>query len=156
MIGKAVLAIIALAVLGGGCAQFLTLPQDDGISSSQAAQLAAAQNLQRSGKYTDALTAYRSIVRQHPKTEAAAAAKYSIALLHALADNPEKDYAQALVEFDEFTRIFPQHQRAEEAKSWAQVIRMAIDAKKENERLSKNIERLKQLDVKQEEKRLGR
>ena len=51
---------------------------------------------------------------------------------------------------------FPQHKRANEAKSWRQVIKLALDAKKENERLSKNIERLKQLDVKQEEKRLGR
>jgi outer membrane protein assembly factor BamD (BamD/ComL family) len=137
----------------GGCAEFLS----GGPSvPSQPPGLLQAEQLQRQGKFADALKAYRQVVQDHPGSDFAATAKYSIALIYLDVENPEKDYALAQAEFDSFITQFPKHSRVAEAKSWRQMIKLAQDARKENERLNKNIEQLKQLDVRQEEKRLGR
>lgn len=152
-----VLALLISTLSLGGCAQFIP-GQTEGAAAvpPQVQQIKTAEQLQKAGKFSDAVEAYRRITHDLPNSDLAATAKYSIALIHVDVENPEKDYAQALVDFEEFIAQFPQHKRVNEAKSWRQVIKLALDAKKENERLSKNIERLKQLDVKQEEKRLGR
>jgi outer membrane protein assembly factor BamD (BamD/ComL family) len=152
---KGLVAAALAAVLGGGCAQ---LRSSDGRNdvSPQVEQLAEAQTLQRESRFGEALDAYRKIQQEHPGSDWAAAAKYSAALILVSPDYSRRDYGQALNEFDEFISQFPQHRRAPEARSWRQVLKMTLDVKKENERLSKSIEMLKQLDVKQEEKRMGR
>jgi hypothetical protein len=43
-----------------------------------------------------------------------------------------------------------------EAKSWKLVIKTYLDTRKENEKLHRDIEGLKELDVRQEKKRLGK
>jgi outer membrane protein assembly factor BamD (BamD/ComL family) len=149
------LTLLLCTLIASGCARFLTGPP--GGEAAKPLQLfEAAERHQRAGNFARALETYRAIVQRHAGSELVAAARYNIALIHVLASNPEKDYAQALAEFEEFLVRFPQHDRVEEAKSWRMVIKMTLDAKKENERLSKSIEQLQQLDVKQEEKRLGR
>jgi outer membrane protein assembly factor BamD (BamD/ComL family) len=158
-------AVIASAALGAmiGCAgvwpekseqQQVQLQQQ----ASQAVQnkLLAAQKLAQGAKFTDALSAYRLILQEHPGTEWAPDAKYGIALVYASADNPQRDYAAAAAEFDQFLSLYPSDKRAAEAKSWRQALKALVDTKKDNDRLNKNIEKLKQLDVRQEEKRLGR
>ena len=115
-----------------------------------------AQRLILNHKFTEAIAAYRQVIQEHPDTEWAPEAKYSIALAYVSAENPQRDYALGILELDEFLSSYPQDPRAEEAKSWRAVLKAAIDSKKENDRLHKNIEQLKQLDVRQEEKRLGR
>lgn len=147
-------SLLMICILAlGGCAQFLS----GGLSGhSQSPLLTQAEQLKKQGNFADALKAYRQVVQDHPGQDVAAMAKYSIALIYLDVENPEKDFALAQAEFDSFIAQFPQHRRAAEAKSWRQMIKLALDAKKENERLNKNIEQLKQLDVRQEEKRLGR
>lgn len=149
----AVFLLVVLTAATGGCARFLDsmTPED-----TDNARLKSSDDLRKNGKFADALAGYRALLDQPPSLQIAAAARYSIALLHVLPDNPGRDYSQALAEFDEFIRLFPQHTRTDEARSWAALLKSALETQKENERLSKNIERLKQLDVKQEEKRLGR
>lgn len=140
---------ILLIVLTSGCARFF--PDQD-----LPDPLADAQRLQDEGKYAQSLEAYRTFLREHPSSEWAATAKYSIALIHVAPGNPKRNYATALGEFEDFAKQYPQHARAEEARSWQLALRSFLDSRKENERLNQNIERLKQLDVKQEEKRRGR
>jgi TolA-binding protein len=96
------------------------------------------------------------VLQQHPNTEWAPEAKFGIALVCVSADNPQRDYAAAIKEFDEFLSLYPSDKRASEAKNWRQILKVLLETKKDNDRLNKNIEKLKQLDVRQEEKRLGR
>lgn len=153
---RAALAVFLLFA-AGGCAQFLgsPQPQQDDVPL-QIEKLTEAQKLQRDGKFGEAQEAFKKIIKNYPASEWAASAMFGNALILVSADNSKRDYAQALAEFDEFLSQFPQHRRAPEARSWRQVLKAALDAKKENERLSNSIEKLKQLDLKQEEKRLGR
>ena len=119
-------------------------------------KLLAAQKLVQGAKFADAVSAYRLILKEHPGTEWAPEAKYGIALVYASADNPQRDYAAAVSEFDDFLSLYPTDKRAAEAKSWRKALKLLLDTKKDNDLLHKNIEKLKQLDVRQEEKRLGR
>lgn len=149
--------LLTLFLLMSGCSRFTT--QVPTVRESQTADIGpivSAQKLQKLGDYAGALKAYQDIMREQPGSDLAATAKYNAAVLRISVDNPQKDYTMALSEFEEFLAQFPQHQRADEARSWRQILKTAIETKKENDRLTKNIEQLKQLDLKQEEKRLGR
>jgi len=151
---RAVLAIVLAIATGGGCAQFLSSPLDE--NPLQIEKLTEAQKLQQDGRFAEALETYKKIMQEVPGSESAATAKFGTALILVSADNSRRDYAQAIVVFEEFASQFPKHRRAPEARSWRTLLKTALDSKKENERLNKNIEMLKQLDLKQEEKRLGR
>jgi outer membrane protein assembly factor BamD (BamD/ComL family) len=155
--------IAAVALLAAsGCAGTWRLspdsPEQKQPNASEAVQnkVEEAQKLVQSSKYPEAVSAYRLVLLEHPTTEWAPEAKFGIALTYVSADNPHKDYAAAIVEFDEFLSLYPTDKRAAEAKSWTHVLKAFIETKKENDRLNKNIEKLKQLDVRQEKKRLGR
>jgi outer membrane protein assembly factor BamD (BamD/ComL family) len=151
---RIILAIVLLPMLaaGPGCATFSAQKGDEAAS----AKVAEAQKLLRESKYAPAIAKFRNVVQEHPNTESAAEAKYGIAMAYVSASNPQKDYAVAIAEFDEFIAKYPQDERIPEARSWRQVLKVLLDTKKDNDRLNKNIEMLKQLDVRQEEKRLGR
>jgi len=135
---RSISLVILLAFFTSGCAGLLTGGSDD--------QSAEARTLLKDQK----------IVEEHPNSDGAAKALYGIATIYVSGDNPHKDYAQALVHFEEFLSQYPQHERAADAKNWRQAIKVIIETKKENEHLLKNIEKLKQLDMRQEKKRLGR
>jgi len=160
------LAIIVTAALfaGSGCAGMLPDATDQQLQERQQQQAdhavqtkaAEAQKLVQGSRYAEAVSAYRLILKEHPGTEWSPEAKYGIALIFASADNPQRDYAAAIAEFDEFLSLYPSDKRAAEAKSWRQALKTLLDTKKDNDRLNKNIEKLKQLDVRQEEKRLGK
>jgi len=153
--------IAAVALLAAsGCAGMW--PENAEQQQQQQASLAVqnkvveAQKLAQGSKYPEAISTYRLVLQEHPKTEWAAEAKYGIALAYVSADNPHRDYAAAIVEFDEFLSLYPSDKRAAEAKSWHQALKVLLETKRDNDRLNKNIEKLKQLDVRQEQKRLGR
>jgi outer membrane protein assembly factor BamD (BamD/ComL family) len=104
-------------------------------------------------KYAEAMTAYQGIIADSPTSTVTADALFELALLHAAFDNPHKDYSQASAGFDEFLKRYPDHAKAPEARNWRAVLKALQDTKKENERLRKNIEQLKNIDIMQEEKR---
>ena len=125
-----------------------TAPQSDSTTE--------AKHFIKDQKYTEALVSLEAALRDAQHSSDAPEIKYLIATVYVAADNPQRDYAQALIEFDEFLHNYPDHERAPEARSWRQAIKTILDTKKENERLHKNIEGLKQLDMRQEQKRQGK
>lgn len=154
MIRSAGALFLALAITAG-CAT-LDARQKPSLSSSGNGQVADAQKLIREKRYPEALASLEKTLQEEPGPSQAAEAKYLIAMVYVAGDNPRRDYARALTEFDEFLQLYPGHEKAPEAKSWKVAIKTLLDARKENENLNKKIEGLKQLDVRQEEKRLGR
>jgi outer membrane protein assembly factor BamD (BamD/ComL family) len=158
----ACIIVAALTGVGAGCAGFLTQPSvqqsmPEGPSAAAAkARIAEAHGLMQARKYAEAAAAYRQFLQEHPGTEWAPEAKYGIALAAVASDNPQKDYAAGAAEFDEFLVQFPQDKRAGEAHSWRSALKSLLESRKENDRLHKTLQKLKNLDVQQEERRLGR
>lgn len=109
----------------------------------------AANNLVESKHYSEAVAAYRQIIREHPDSSSTADARYGLATTLAWYENPQRDYNQALLEFDEFVRLYPDDSRYRKAQNWRHVLRTLHD-------LSKSIEQLKQIDIRHEKKRRGR
>jgi TolA-binding protein len=152
----------ALAAAGTGCAGFVeqlkqedTAPQTQDATAAKA-RIAEARKLMQEGKFAQAITAYRQYLQDHPSTEWSPEAKYAIASAYVSADNQQKDYAVAAVEFEEFLSQFPKDQRAGDAQNWRAMLKAYFDTRRENDRLNKTLEKLKKLDVQQEERRLGR
>jgi tetratricopeptide (TPR) repeat protein len=163
MKGVVVLAVVVMTV-GGGCTTFspeqggqpAATASDARLPSAPGGALVDADRLVAEGKYADAEVAYRRALQEHPGSDWAPRAKYAVATLLVSPDNPQRDYVRALAVFEEFITLYPQHERAAEARSWRQAIKQILEIKKENDRLNKNIEMLKQLDMKQEQKRSGK
>lgn len=116
-------------------------------------ELSNADRFFREKKYGEAITAYDAIAREAPGSDRGAKALYAAATAHAYYDNPQKDYARALQEFDEFLRSYPDNEKAADARSWQFILKMMLEMKKENERLLQNIEALKRIDIRHEERR---
>lgn len=151
--------LMITAISGSGCSLICQNMNGWGLRHKAApasAQFIEAQKLVQARRFSEAIAAYRLVIQEHPATEWAPEAKYHIALAHVSPENPQRDYALGLSELDEFLASYPQDPRSDEAKSWRTTLRTLLDTRKENDRLNKNIEKLKQLDVRQEEKRLGR
>jgi TolA-binding protein len=72
-----------------------------------------AVSFEKEKKYPEAIAAYRKIVRDYPQSPVAADALFAIAHLHAFYDNPQKDYSQALVDFEDFDKRYPNHEKVE-------------------------------------------
>lgn len=145
-----VLIILALLVVAPGCV--LQQPKTAALSELES-DYQNAEALVREKKYDEALAAYREIAAASPRSTVAGDALYEAAYLLVFYDNPKRDYSQALAGFDEFLKLFPGHARATDARNWRLALKTILDIKKENERLNKNIEQLKKLDIRHEERR---
>lgn len=143
-----------MAFFAGGCTGLLIGGRED--QTVPAIMSAEANKLMKDHKYPESSTAFQKIIEEYPNSDWAANSIYSIATACVSVENPHKDYTQALIHFEAFLNRYPQHERAADARNWRQAIKVILDAKKENERLLMNIEKLKQLDMRQEQKRLGR
>ena len=151
---KKLFSLLSLfALVGNGCAGFWS-PEAD--AASPEGRFNAAQKLLQGHQYAESVKAFKKVSQEFPNTEWAVKAQFGGAIAHITAENPRKDYVQALVEFDEFLERYPSHGLSADARNWRQAVKVILDEKKENERLLKNIEKLKQLDMRQEQKRLGR
>jgi outer membrane protein assembly factor BamD (BamD/ComL family) len=155
---SSLIIIAAVAFMaGGGCAiTKQELVEQPPVTNPARDKFMDAHKLVQDSRYTEAVAAYRLALQEDQNAEWAPEAKYGIALAFVAADNQHRDYSVAAVEFEEFLTQFPADRRAVEAKNWIQAIKVILETKKENDRIRKNIEQLKQLDVKQEEKRKGR
>ncbi|MDH4162424.1 MAG: tetratricopeptide repeat protein [Nitrospirota bacterium] len=149
------IGIFTLSLAVAGCAIFPGA-HPGSRESAEALQVKHASELATAGNFTGAIDAYRKIMQDHPNSPESAFALYGIAMVYVSADNQQKDYAQSLAKLDEFITQYPNHELTNDARNWRHAIKAILDARRENDRLNKNIERLKQLDMRQEEKRMGR
>jgi TolA-binding protein len=139
------IVLFAIVVLSG-CASL-------GLQSGSEKDFQDATVSVKEKKYSAALAGFQNILREAPNSDLAKDAQLEIALIHTVPDNPQKDFIQAIHEFETFLKLHPDDQRVPEARAWIAVLRAVHDLKKENELLKKNIEELKQLDIRHEERR---
>ena len=104
-------------------------------------------------RYTEAVATYSKIAKESPASARGANALFASASARASYDNPQKDYALALQQFDEFLRLYPNNEKARDAQNWRYVLRLLLELRKENEHLTTSIEQLKELDIRHEERR---
>ena len=118
-------------------------------------QVENAGKLFNQRKYSEAVNTYRKILTASPAPApaVAAAAQYGIAFIFAYYDNPQRNYAQAIQELDEFLRLYAADSRVPEAQNLRFILKAYMEVKKENEHLNKSIEQLKKLDIRHEERR---
>ncbi len=112
------------------------------VLTSSGRDLIAADNLAEQRKYTEAVTTYRKIIRNHPDSRWAADARFRLASTLTYHDNRHRNYTQALRQFELFLKSHPDHSKAKEARDWRQVL--------------KTIEQLKRLDIRHEKRRRKR
>lgn len=149
-------ALTLMVFFAVGCTGKLSEVREEPTVPVPAIKSAEATKLLQDNKYPESIAAFQRIIQEYPNSAWEANALFSVATAFVSVQNPNKDYAQALTYFDEFLSQYPQHERALDAKNWRQALKVIIDSKKENDRLLMNIEKLKQLDMRQEQKRLGR
>ncbi len=112
-----------------------------------------ADGLVKEKRYNEAIVVYTKIAQESAGSQRGANALFASASAHAFYNNPQKDYALALQQFDEFLRAYPNDEKANEARNWRYLIKMLLELKKENEHLNKSIEELKRIDIRHEEQR---
>ncbi len=145
----ALIMLVAFVLPAGCCIK----PSWNGGLTESESEYQDALNKVKEKKYQEALELCRKIVSDSPQSPVAPDALFEAAYLQVMYDNPEKDYGQALSGFDEFLKRYPDHAKVEDARNWRGVLKTILDAKKENERLLQNIEKLKKLDIRHEERR---
>lgn len=109
-----------------------------------------ADSLFRAQKYDDAIAAYRKLLKNYPGSHVSADAQFAIAYILIDPDNPDMDYSQAMSEFGEFIRSYPDDPRVQEARNWYMILKTLNDTRKENARLNNSIRQLQQLDIRRE------
>jgi outer membrane protein assembly factor BamD (BamD/ComL family) len=119
----------------------------------QDADFENADQLIQEKKYNAAIAIYSRIAKEAPRSERGADALFAAATTRICFDNPGKDYQTALQEFDEFLRLYPKSDKAHDARNWRSVIKTVVDLRKENDNFRQNIEQLKKIDIKHEERR---
>lgn len=134
-----VATILAAILFCSACAPITRTPTE----------LDVANNLFAEKRYADAVSAYRAVIRNNPDPQTDAEARFRLAYALAFYENPQLDYAKSIHEFEEFLRLYPEHEKASEAKNIVHILRTV-------ERLNKNIQELKKLDIRHEEKRKQR
>ena len=109
--------------------------------------------LAKENKYREAISICNKVAADSPHSQLGGDALFEAAYLSIFHDNPHKDYGQAMAGFDEYLKQYPDHPKAQAARSWHDVLKSFLDVRKENERLNKSIEELKKLDIRHEERR---
>lgn len=111
------IVFVVLFFLLTGCAVLKSLPFSEESKKYQEAEAYFEQ-----GQYKDAYGAYRAIAAtDSPWAEQA---KFNAAYVLVYHKNPDKDYAQAAREFEEFLAHYPSSARAGEANTWLAVLKM--------------------------------
>jgi outer membrane protein assembly factor BamD (BamD/ComL family) len=147
---KKLVVLLMLFVAAGGC-QLIGIHPSERTDPEDDFQHAAT--LMKSGNYQEAQSLYRRIITTSPLSPVAADAEYESAYLYVYADNPAKDYTLAVAGFEDFIKHHPNHLKIRDARNWAAALKAIVEAGKENEKLKKNIEQLKKLDIRHEERR---
>jgi hypothetical protein len=137
------------------------------------AHLATARHLLAGGDYPGALEENHKVL-QHSSTDFTDQALFQIGLIYAHPENPDRSYLKSLESFQRIVNQFPESSLCSEAKIWNLVIGGIIDQEKQVQRLTENnaaldrqirmqkeqisrlqdqLEKLKNIDIKIEEKK---
>ena len=151
--------ILAIICCISGCAETPVKPVVPIVSASELDYQTAAM-LMKENKFNEAIILYRKIITEAPGTQLESTSQYQIAIAYAFSDNPEKSYALAIQNFEEFIRLHPDDGKVLEARNWISILKLYSELKKQNESLKKeneqfrkSIEELKRLDIMHEERR---
>ena len=136
-------------------------------------QLAKARQLFAGGNYEAALEKNQKVLEQY-QTRHADQALFQIGQIYAFPENPNLDYQKSLESFQRIIFKFPASRFREDAKIWALIIRQIIDQEKQIQllkeknvplektvkkqkskikQLQDQLEKLKRIDIKIEEKK---
>ena len=133
-------AIVLLTLkLVSGCATL-------GILTDSMIDFREAGTFVKENKFPEALKAYNKIATEAAPSALAADALYEIGLIHARPDNPEQDYAKAVQTFEKFLKHYSDNKKATEARIWVSSLKMVRELKEQ-------IDELKRIDIKHEERR---
>ncbi len=112
-----------------------------------------ADRLAGEKRYGEALALYMKVAKESAGSNRGAEALFSAATARVFFDNPHRDYALALQQFEEFLQRYPRSEKTREARNWRAILKVIVELKKENEQLTQNIEQLKKIDIRHEERR---
>ncbi len=132
----------------------LLLPGCAGITGfGYDADFSRAERFVKEKRHNEAAAVYAKIAKEASGSRRGAEALFAAATTRVSFDNSQKDYLLALQEFDEFIEHYPDHEKTREARHWRSCIKTIVELRKENERLNQNIEQLKKIDIRHEERR---
>ena len=128
--------LLLASICMAGCARII---------GGQDTEMYRAESLLKERDYPEAIEAYRQIAKETADPERAAHAQFALASALAYYDNPLNDYAAAFQEFDQFLKLYPDDEKANEARQWRSLLRVIVELERENENLNKKIEQYKQI-----------
>lgn len=109
-------------------------------------KIASAEDYLRQKQYPKAVAVYQEVLEERPHSFYAADVRYDLVMALIATDNTQKDYALALHECEEFVKSSPNDRRTPEIRNMIGLLRMITN-------LNRNIEDLKKLDIRHEERR---
>ncbi|MEK6700009.1 MAG: hypothetical protein AABZ10_13340, partial [Nitrospirota bacterium] len=109
---------VAAFVLAGCAALMQGLPPGEDAPKFQEAKTHFEQ-----GNYKEARSVYLGLVEGRPESRSAEPARFRAASILVYHNNPDKDYGQALREFEEFLARYPESRFAGEAGSWLSMLK---------------------------------
>ncbi len=110
-------ALVGMAI--NGCASLMQSPA----GGESAKKYQEANALSEQGKYQEARDAYRELAEKQPASSLAEQAKFNAAYMLVYHRNPDRDYAHARREFEEFLTRYPKSRLAGDAASWLEMLK---------------------------------
>jgi TolA-binding protein len=125
-------------------------PASPGGEPAPAALLARADALAHR-RPEEARAAYRNVLHTYRGTPAAGDALYGLGQLYVDPESPLHDWGAATVAFGRLLSEYPDSPHAAEARAWRAALTELLRNQADARRLRADIERLKELDMEQEE-----
>jgi hypothetical protein len=123
------------------------------LSKSLTADLERAAKLCSQGDYEGSSRETRRILSLSGKNPPGDRALFNMALIYASSENPKKDYEKARLFLQRMIRDYPQSSLVEEAKTWAKVLQENERFRQESERLKREFEQSREVDLLVDKKR---
>jgi TolA-binding protein len=143
--------VAALALLTAcNALRHRSLPGDQ---SDPAGMVARADAMAQNGSPRAARDLYQQVVRKYPGTSAAADGLHGLGELYVDPRSPLHDYAAAHAAFARLANEHPASPHAPAARAWAAALEDLLRSQAEAKRLRADLDRLKELDIQQEQRR---
>jgi outer membrane protein assembly factor BamD (BamD/ComL family) len=131
---------VALLIFVSGC----SLTQEANQRREMREALNTADTLFEQGDFTESLNAFQKISEAAQDKPPADRATYSIGLVYAHPQNPQRDLQQAKIFMDRVVRMYPDSPWAEQAQIWVGVLDEDQKSKREIEKVRLELEASKE------------